>query len=85
MNEATQEKLAFEAAFEELDNAVTSEHRTRWQEEVNKWECNPNDTSVPNPFEAKTIRECVWSIFENELTLSHSNNSGQCSFEVGAT
>ncbi|KAJ8591371.1 hypothetical protein M405DRAFT_851366 [Rhizopogon salebrosus TDB-379] len=55
MNEATQEKLAFEAAFEELDNAITSEHRTGWQEEVNKWECNPNDTSVPNPFEAKTI------------------------------
>ena len=63
MNEATQEKLAFEAAFEELNSAITSEHRTGWQEEVDKWECNPNDMNVLNPFEPQTVGKCTSSSF----------------------
>lgn len=49
------EKAAFHATFEELDAAITEEHRIAWKVEVERWEENPNDTSVSNPFEAKSV------------------------------
>ncbi|KAG1866770.1 hypothetical protein F4604DRAFT_1928071 [Suillus subluteus] len=55
MKEAMQEKVAFHATFEELDAAITEEHHIAWKAEVERWEDNPNDTSVSNLFEAKSV------------------------------
>ncbi|KIK39713.1 hypothetical protein CY34DRAFT_14196 [Suillus luteus UH-Slu-Lm8-n1] len=49
------EKAAFHATFEELDAAITEEHRIAWKAEVERWEENPNDMSVSNLFEAKSV------------------------------
>jgi hypothetical protein len=59
MKEAIQEKAAFQLAFDELNAAVTEQHRATWQAEVELWENNPNDRSIANPFEAKTFGTCL--------------------------
>ncbi|KAG1729494.1 uncharacterized protein EDB91DRAFT_1239214 [Suillus paluster] len=53
--EAMLEKVAFHATFKELDAAITEEHHIAWKAEVERWEENPNDPSVSNPFEAKSV------------------------------
>ncbi|KAG0693366.1 hypothetical protein DFH29DRAFT_985501 [Suillus ampliporus] len=55
MKEATLEKAAFHVAFEELNNALTEKHCIAWKAKVEKWEDNPNDAHVPNPFEPKSV------------------------------
>lgn len=57
MKDALTEKAAHKLAFEEFDAAITPEHRTAWLAEMQAWEENPNDTSVPNPLEAKAMGE----------------------------
>jgi hypothetical protein len=49
------EKVAFHATCEELDAAITKEHHIACKAEVERWEENPNDTSVSNPFKAKSV------------------------------
>ncbi|KAG2037116.1 hypothetical protein BDR03DRAFT_982484 [Suillus americanus] len=53
MNEANEEHEAHANAFEELNGALKPETTTGWRAGVKLWEENPNDVSVPNPFEVK--------------------------------
>ncbi|KAG2122912.1 hypothetical protein DEU56DRAFT_873540 [Suillus clintonianus] len=53
MNEANEEHEAHANAFEELNGALKLETTTGWREDVELWEENPNDMSVPNPFKMK--------------------------------
>ncbi|KAG2745146.1 hypothetical protein P692DRAFT_20742764, partial [Suillus brevipes Sb2] len=53
MNEAHEEHRAHASAFEELNEALAPETTAGWRACVKHWEENPNDTSVPNPFETK--------------------------------
>ncbi|OAX31006.1 hypothetical protein K503DRAFT_704426, partial [Rhizopogon vinicolor AM-OR11-026] len=55
MKEAKEEKVAFQASFEELDSAITGEHRSAWTAEVERWEDNTNDPNIINPFEPKCV------------------------------
>jgi hypothetical protein len=59
MKEATREKAGFQVAFEELNTAITEQHRTTWEAEVEQWEANPTDMSIPNPFEVKSVGTCL--------------------------
>ncbi|KAG2113416.1 uncharacterized protein F5147DRAFT_744141 [Suillus discolor] len=45
------EKADHEAAFQEFNAAISSDHRSAWTVEMEKWEENPNDTSVTNPLD----------------------------------
>lgn len=56
MDEAKKERAAHHVAFEELDGALKPETTVPWKIEVERWEDNPNDLSVANPFEAKVVR-----------------------------
>jgi hypothetical protein len=63
MNEAHEEHQAHASAFEELNEALAPETTAGWRACVEHWEENPNDASVPNPFETKVssksiIRKC---------------------------
>ncbi|KAG2338570.1 hypothetical protein BDR05DRAFT_978103 [Suillus weaverae] len=40
-------------AFEEFDTTITPDHHSTWLAEMEAWEDNPNDTTIPNLFEAK--------------------------------
>ncbi|KAH7918603.1 hypothetical protein BV22DRAFT_1024324 [Leucogyrophana mollusca] len=51
--EAKAEKMAHRDAFVELDGALKPETTAPWKDEIEKWEDNPNETGIPNPFEAK--------------------------------
>ncbi|KAG2360209.1 hypothetical protein BDR07DRAFT_1378174 [Suillus spraguei] len=53
--EAMWEKAGFQVAFEELNTAITEQHHTTWEVEVEQWEANPTDMSIPNPFEVKSV------------------------------
>ncbi|KAG1846735.1 hypothetical protein F4604DRAFT_1884128 [Suillus subluteus] len=53
MDEAKDEHEAHTSAFKELNGALESEITVAWRAEVEHWEENPNDLSVPNPFDAK--------------------------------
>ncbi|KAG1788560.1 uncharacterized protein HD556DRAFT_1447770 [Suillus plorans] len=53
MNEANEEHQAHASAFEELNEALAPETTAGWRACVEHWEENPNDASVPNPFETK--------------------------------
>jgi hypothetical protein len=55
MREAREEMVAYQASFEELDSAITREHRSAWIAEVKRWEDNMNDPHIINPFEPKCI------------------------------
>ncbi|KAG1888680.1 hypothetical protein F4604DRAFT_1877221 [Suillus subluteus] len=55
MRDALTEKAAHEVAFEEFDTAITPQHRSAWLAEMKTWEENTNDTSMPNPLEAKAM------------------------------
>ncbi|KAG1747266.1 uncharacterized protein EDB91DRAFT_1235984 [Suillus paluster] len=55
MKEAMREKAGFQVAFEELNTAITEQHRTTWEAKVEQWEANPTNTSIPNPFEVKSV------------------------------
>ncbi|KAG2354985.1 hypothetical protein BDR07DRAFT_1381828 [Suillus spraguei] len=55
MKEAMREKAGFQVAFEELNTAITEQHHTTWEAEVEQWEANPTDMSIPNPFEVKSV------------------------------
>lgn len=57
MREAVTETADHEAAFREFDAAISSDHRSAWTVEMEKWEENPNDTRFTNPLERKSIRE----------------------------
>lgn len=57
MNEAKEERAAHQIAFEELNGALKFKTVEPWKIEIERWEDNPNDLSVTNPFEAKVIRE----------------------------
>ncbi|KAG1843694.1 hypothetical protein C8R48DRAFT_618502 [Suillus tomentosus] len=56
MREAATEKVDHEAAFQEFDAAISSDHRSAWTAEMEKWEENPNDVCVTNPLERKSIQ-----------------------------
>ncbi|KAG1869296.1 hypothetical protein C8R48DRAFT_771447 [Suillus tomentosus] len=53
MDEAQEEKDAHRIAFEELDDASPPGVSDSWKLEIKYWECNPNNSSVTNPFESK--------------------------------
>ncbi|KAG1884343.1 hypothetical protein F4604DRAFT_1878735 [Suillus subluteus] len=53
MDEAQEEKEAHSIAFKELDGALPPGASDPWRSEIEYWECNPNDSSVTNPFEPK--------------------------------
>ncbi|KIK34019.1 hypothetical protein CY34DRAFT_18005 [Suillus luteus UH-Slu-Lm8-n1] len=55
MQEAVIEKADHEAAFQEFNTAISSDHRPAWTVKMEKWEENPNDMSVTNPLESKSI------------------------------
>ena len=57
MDEAKEERVAHQAAFEELNEALAPETTTPWKIGIECWEDNPNDLSVVNPFETKVARE----------------------------
>jgi len=63
MKEAKEGKVAFQASFEELDSAITREHHSAWTAEVERWEDNPNDPNIINPFEPK----CVGMLHVHEI------------------
>ncbi|KAG2041298.1 hypothetical protein BDR03DRAFT_932218 [Suillus americanus] len=42
-----------ELAFEEFNTAITPDHCSAWLVEMQAWENNPNDTTIPNLLEAK--------------------------------
>ncbi|KAG1868741.1 hypothetical protein C8R48DRAFT_598239 [Suillus tomentosus] len=56
MREAVIEKADHEAAFQEFNAAISADHRSAWTVEMEKWEENPNDTSLTNPLECKSIQ-----------------------------
>ncbi|KAG1844729.1 hypothetical protein C8R48DRAFT_617802 [Suillus tomentosus] len=56
MQEAVIEKADHKAAFQEFNAVISSDHRSAWTVEMEKWEENPNDTSVTNPLESKSIQ-----------------------------
>ena len=58
MNEAKEERVAHQAAFDELNGALKPETTAPWKIEIEYWEDNPNDLSV-NPFETKVTREWI--------------------------
>ncbi|KAG1735898.1 uncharacterized protein EDB91DRAFT_1238142 [Suillus paluster] len=53
MNEANEEHQAHASTFEELNEALAPETTAGWRACVEHWEENPNNASVPNPFEMK--------------------------------
>ncbi|KAG1795019.1 uncharacterized protein HD556DRAFT_1442348 [Suillus plorans] len=53
MKEANKKHTAHASAFEELNKALKPETTAGWRAYVEYWEENPNDASVPNPFETK--------------------------------
>lgn len=61
MNKANEEHEAHANAFEELNGALKPETTTGWREDVELWEENPNDVSVPNPFEMKVSSKSITS------------------------
>lgn len=62
MREAVIEKADHEAAFQEFNTAISADHRSAWTVEMEKWEENPNDTSLTNPLECKSIRKFCLTI-----------------------
>ncbi|KAG1832385.1 hypothetical protein EV424DRAFT_1469546 [Suillus variegatus] len=62
MQEAVIEKADYEAAFQEFNAVISSDHRSAWTVEMEKWEENPNDTSVTNPLEFKSICKLYFTI-----------------------
>ncbi|KAG1908283.1 uncharacterized protein F5891DRAFT_973731 [Suillus fuscotomentosus] len=56
---AARVRALHQAAFEELDSALTKEHCIAWKAEVEMWEDNHNDACIPNLFEAKSVGWCV--------------------------
>ncbi|KAG0691527.1 hypothetical protein DFH29DRAFT_1010861 [Suillus ampliporus] len=40
-------------AFEEFDTAITPDHHSAWLAEMEVWEDNPNNMTIPNPLKAK--------------------------------
>ncbi|KAG1836189.1 hypothetical protein C8R48DRAFT_751702 [Suillus tomentosus] len=59
MREAVTETADHEAAFREFNAAISSDHRSAWTVEMEKWEENPNDTCVTNPLEPKHQTEAT--------------------------
>ncbi|KAG1853790.1 hypothetical protein C8R48DRAFT_610437 [Suillus tomentosus] len=55
MKEATSEKAGHRAAFEEFDSVIAPENRMAWKAEMEAWEENPNDTTVSNPLQPKSL------------------------------
>ncbi|KAG1785081.1 uncharacterized protein HD556DRAFT_1314530 [Suillus plorans] len=55
MKDTLAEKAEHEMAFEEFDTVVTPDHRSTWLAEMEVWEGNPNNMSIPNPLEAKAM------------------------------
>lgn len=62
MQEAVIEKADYEAVFQEFNAVISSDHRSAWTVEMEKWEENPNDTSVTNPLEFKSICKLYFTI-----------------------
>ncbi|KAG1812886.1 uncharacterized protein BJ212DRAFT_1448064 [Suillus subaureus] len=52
MQEAVIEKDDHEAAFQEFNTVISSNHRSAWTAKMEKWKENPNDASVTNPLES---------------------------------
>jgi hypothetical protein len=66
MDEAKDEHKAHASAFEELNGALEPEITAAWRAEVEHWEENPNDLSVPNPFDAKvSSKSSIYKGFYN--------------------
>ncbi|KAG1800141.1 uncharacterized protein BJ212DRAFT_1488026 [Suillus subaureus] len=61
MDKANKEYQAHSNTFEELNRALRLETTTGWRADVEHWEENPNDLSVPNPFKMRvpTITQSV--------------------------
>ncbi|KAG2119820.1 uncharacterized protein F5147DRAFT_742104 [Suillus discolor] len=55
IKDALAEKAEHETTFEEFNTAITPEHCSAWLAEMETWEDNPNDTTIPNPLEAKAM------------------------------
>ncbi|KAG1781389.1 hypothetical protein EV702DRAFT_1177583 [Suillus placidus] len=55
MKDARVERAEHQAAFEEFDTVITPEHRATWLNEIEAWQENPNDLTLANPFETKSI------------------------------
>jgi hypothetical protein len=62
MQEAVIEKADHEAVFQEFNTVISSNHRSAWTVKMEKWEENPNDASVTNPLESKSIRKLYFTI-----------------------
>lgn len=60
IRDALAEKAEHEMTFEEFNTAITPIHRSVWLAEMKSWEDNPNDTTISNPLEAKSM--CEYSI-----------------------
>jgi hypothetical protein len=71
IRDALAEKAEHEMAFEEFNTAITPLHRSAWLAEMEAWEDNPNDTTIPNPLEAKST--CEYGIlFYGSRAHNHS-------------
>jgi hypothetical protein len=57
MKDALTEKAEHKMAFEEFDTVITLDHYSTWLAEMEAWEGKPNDTTIPNPLEAKAMCE----------------------------
>ncbi|KAG1772260.1 hypothetical protein EV702DRAFT_1181338 [Suillus placidus] len=57
-------------AFEEFDTAITPDHHSAWLAEMEAWEDNPNNMTIPNPLEAKATCECI-ILFYGSCTNNH--------------
>ncbi|KAG1720353.1 uncharacterized protein EDB91DRAFT_1240417 [Suillus paluster] len=55
MKDARVERAEHQAAFKEFDTVITPKHRATWLNEIEAWEENPNDLTLANPFETKSI------------------------------
>jgi hypothetical protein len=51
IDEVKDEHQTHMSAFKELNGALKPETTAGWRVDVEHWEENPNDISVPNPFE----------------------------------
>jgi hypothetical protein len=62
MKETKIEAASHNEAFHELDGALASKRGVveEWKVEMEKWEDNPNDTSVRNPFITRVTSK--WSL-----------------------
>ncbi|KAG2051169.1 hypothetical protein BDR06DRAFT_983690 [Suillus hirtellus] len=55
MKDALVERAEHQATFDKFDAVISIEHHATWLSEMEVWEQNPNDTTIPNPLETKAI------------------------------